>query len=281
MSLRVLILSLLALLSGCAGLATERLAGGVSRAILDQDDPATVRDGAPAYLLLIDGLIADAAEDERLLIAGADLYGAYASVFVQDRERAVRLMAKARDYARRALCLRDAAICAALAGPYEGLVRALKAAKADVAPALYAYGAALAGTIQVQSGDWDALAELPKVEALMERVVALDERYQHGRAQLYLGVIRSQRPPALGGQPEAGRKHFERAIELSAGSDLIVQVEFARNYARLVFDRELHDTLLRQVLAADPHRAGLTLSNVLAQRQAQELLQQSEEFFGE
>ena len=65
---------------------------------------------------------------------------------------------------------------------------------------------------------------------------------------------------------------FERAIRYSDGRDLIVQVEFARQYARLVFDQELHDRLLREVLAADPNQPGLTLSNILAQQQARELL---------
>ena len=38
-----------------------------------------------------------------------------------------------------------------------------------------------------------------------------------------------------------------------------VKVEFARTYARLVYDRELHDRLLEDVLAADPDVPGLTL----------------------
>jgi hypothetical protein len=37
--------------------ATTSLADSLSSAILDQNDPKTVRDGAPAYLLLVDGLI--------------------------------------------------------------------------------------------------------------------------------------------------------------------------------------------------------------------------------
>ena len=54
------LLLLLPALAGCAALArstTTRFTGDLSAAILDQDDLATVRDGAPAYLLAIDGLI--------------------------------------------------------------------------------------------------------------------------------------------------------------------------------------------------------------------------------
>ena len=46
-------------LAGCSGLVSRAGAGlgdDLSRGILDQDDPATVADGLPAYLLLLDGL---------------------------------------------------------------------------------------------------------------------------------------------------------------------------------------------------------------------------------
>ena len=66
----------------------------------------------------------------------------------------------------------------------------------------------------------------------------------------YLGILNSLRPPALGGNPELARSHFERAIELSGGQDLSIKVEYARRYARLVFDQELHDRLLTEVLNA-------------------------------
>jgi len=36
----------------------------------------------------------------------------------------------------------------------------------------------------------------------MERVVELDETYEHGSAHLYLGVMTTLLPPALGGKPE-------------------------------------------------------------------------------
>ncbi|MEJ2396524.1 MAG: TRAP transporter TatT component family protein [Candidatus Thiodiazotropha sp.] len=72
---------------------------------------------------------------------------------------------------------------------------------------------------------------------------------------------------------EVGRRHFEAAVTFSHGRDLMAKVEYARHYARLVFDRSLHDRLLNEVLQADPVADGLTLSNVMAQQQAGELLQ--------
>jgi hypothetical protein len=162
---------------------------------------------------------------------------------------------------------------------YQDFVPLLDATSADDAPVLYAYAAAWAGWILVRSDDWDAIADLPKVEAAMVRVIALDEGHDSGQAHLYLGVIRTLLPSNLGGKPEEGRLHFERAIELSQGRNLVAKVEFARRYARLMFDRALHDRLLREVLEAEARVPGLVLSNTLAQEEARRLLETADDYF--
>jgi hypothetical protein len=125
-----------------------------------------------------------------------------------------------------------------------------------------------------------ALAELPKVILLMEWVLKTDETFQFGSPHLFLGVYHAALPPALGGQPEAARRHFERAIEISQGKSLMPRVLMARYYARQIFDRQLYVALLEQVLAlpVDPVPE-LTLQNVAAQKQARQLLEETDEFF--
>lgn len=276
-----LLLALFAL-SGCASLAasaTSKLADNLSSAILNQDDPETVQAGMPSYLLLIDGLIEGDPKNEHLLLAGSKLYGAYAAAFVQDPERAKRLALKARNYSDRALCAHDEKLCRVMDRPYDDFAATIATLKADDVQLIYVTGAAWAGWIQANSSDWNAIASLPKVKAMMARVVDLDETYSHGEAHLYLGVFDTLLPPALGGKPEEGRVHFERAIQLSAGRDLMAKVEYARRYARITYDRELHDRLLQEVLAASVVEPGLTLSNVLAQRQARELLASADKYF--
>ncbi|MCM2356079.1 MAG: TRAP transporter TatT component family protein [Arenimonas sp.] len=53
----------------------------------------------------------------------------------------------------------------------------------------------------------------------------------------------------------------------------------AEYYARLLFDQELHDRLLAEVLAADPVEPGFTLMNVLAQQRAQALQASGRDYF--
>jgi hypothetical protein len=271
---------LAAALAGCAAMAVQRMSDNLSGALLDQDDPATVKAGAPAFLLLLDGLLKDSPEDTSLLLASARLHGAYAAAFVDDPERAKRLAAKAHEYARRAMCLRYAAVCAAEEGSLDAFSAAVAKVSAGDAGLLYVYATTWVGVIQAERG-WEDVADLPKVEAALERVVQLDEALEHGQAHVYLGALRSQLPPALGGDPERGRRHFERAIEISDGRNLIAKVELARRYARLVFDRPLHDRLLTEVVDADPREPGLTLSNTVAQLQARELLDGSADYFPE
>ena len=125
------------------------------------------------------------------------------------------------------------------------------------------------------------MADKARVEALIRRVVELDPSHRAGAPYLYLGVLETLLPAALGGHPEEGRRHFERAIELSGGRDLMAKVLLASEYARMVFDRELHDRLCREVLEASPEAPGLTLNNALAQERARQLLDSSSEYFGE
>jgi hypothetical protein len=268
----------LLLLGGCVSFGD--LADSLSNAILNQPDPRTVEDGVPAYLIMMDAMIASDPRDEDLLLAGSRLYGAYASAFAGDPERMRRLADRSLDYARRAVCVEVKSLCAALTRPAAEYAQAVsRLDDRDDVPYLYGLGAAWAGWIQAHAENWQAIAELPKVQSSIERVLALDEAHDRGGAHLYMGVLLCLRPAALGGQPEAGRGHFERALELSEGKNLMVKVLYARHYARLVFDRELHDRLLREVLAAPVEAPGLTLVNTLAQEQAKELLAGSAGYF--
>ena len=275
---KLLVIPCLLAISGCVNLS-ERLADSLSGAIQRQTDLATVRDGAPAYLLMIDGLIEGDPQNAELLLTGARLYGSYAAAFVDDAERAQRLAQRARSYAGRALCIELEDVCTAVTARYEAFATVLRDVDADDAWVLYGYGVAWAGWVQANSADWNAIADVPKVRATMQRVVELDERHDQGAVYLYLGVLATLLPPTMGGEPEKGRRHFERAIEISGQRNLMAYVLFAKHYARLVFDRELHDQLLHEVLNREVDTDEYALSNTLAKSRAQTLLASGDEYF--
>ena len=280
--LRLAVIFLVFALTSCASIvssATSRFAGSLSAGILNQDDLQTVADGAPAYLILIDGLIDGSPKDVSLLMAGAKLYGAYGSVFVEDNQRLFKMTDKAFNYGARALCISIPAVCSMGKLPYDEFVLRLGKVKQRQVAVLYVYATAWAGWIQPRSQDWNAVADLAKVKAAFKRVIELDETHDRGGAHLYMGVLSSLIPPAMGGKPKETRAYFERAITLSEGHNLMIKVFYAQRFARMIFDRELHDRLLNQVLKADVHHKGFVLSNTMAQREAVKLLNSAEEYF--
>jgi len=255
------------------------MTANLSQAISDNNDLATVEAGGPAFLLMVDSLLYRDPDNESLLRSAANVYTTYASVFVKDAARGKKLTDKALDYALRAMCIRRPDTCLLRQINFQEFKHMLSTLNVKDVPDLFTLGSAWSAWIQTHREDWDAVAEIPRVEAIMDRVVELDEVYRDGAAHLYLGVLSTLLPPALGGKPDVGKQHFERALEISKNKNLMVKVLYARHYARLVFDRELHDRLLNAVIEANPDVSGYTLGNTLAQQQAKELLDSGEDYF--
>ena len=273
---------ILLLLGACASVmqsATNDMAVNLSSAILNQDDPETVRDGAPAYLLLLDSFIAGAPGNASMLAAAAELYAAYGVIFVKEPERADRLTERALSYGRQALCASNKSACGIQDLAFKEFEQVLEKLGKKDAPSLFTYGLASIAYIKVHSGDWGAMTRLPHVESALDRVLALDPGYKTVQVEHFLAVLNTIRPPALGGDFDAGMNHYERALALSEGKDLSIYVDYARYYARTLYDRELHDRLLDEVMAAEPHQEGYTLFNTLAQREARELLATADDYF--
>lgn len=283
MGLIVLVSCLLSV--GCGGLvrqATAPMIDGLSAAIQKQNDPQTVRDGAPAYLLLADGLVENSPNDPETLATAARLYSSYTSAFVlgDDPARAKRLTWRARDYAFRAAALKKPKFGALWDKPYPEFAPVADEFQAGDEELLYLVIGAWVGVIQADSGNWDRLAEISKVKLLTERLLALDEGYYYGAGHLLLGVLAGILPPALGGKPDEAKMHFERAIELSQGKFLLAFVYYAQNYAKVVYDRDLYEKLLRRVLDTPADAVPeLTLVNTLARQQAEKLLAEAATIF--
>ncbi len=282
-SAATVLLGTLLLGSGCASLvsnAASKFADNLSAAIANQNDPQTVKDGAPAYLLLLDSLIEGSPDDPALLGAAAKMYASYGAVFADDPIRAKRLTDRAHSYGFKAICISFDPACSWRGISYDDYVATLGGLSGKHADVVYAYGLASLAYIRTHADDFNALARLPHAEALLTRYLEIsDGGEQDASVYVYLGVLGTIRPPALGGEPEKGRAAFERAIELTDGKDLSAKVEFARGYSRLLYKRELHDELLNEVMAADPNVTGYTLTNVMAQDDAVKLLASADDYF--
>jgi hypothetical protein len=281
----LLALGICVLSAGCAALvsnAASEFADNLSLAVKNQNDPETVRDGAPAYLLLLDSLLEGNPDDPALNAAAATLYASYGAVFAEDNGRARRLTERATRYSSIAICSSFAPSCNWKGMQFDAFVGTLHGLREKHADVVLAHGIASLAYIRAHSDDYRALAALPNMEALLIRYLELsghEDDASNGAVYMYLGVLATLRPPALGGEMEKGRAYFERAIALTDGKDLSAKVEFARGYARTLYERELHDELLNEVVSADPVVPELTLTNVLAQRDAVDLLASADDYF--
>lgn len=268
--------------SSCSTLVSNAATGfsnNLSAAVLNHDDPETVRDGIPTLLLTMDSLIEGSPEDANLLAAGATLYATYGGGFIDDELRASKLTTRARRYSERAICQSYQDSCHWSSLSYDEFVSSLQGIDKKQAGVLYTYGFASLAFLRAHSSDWDSLAELPKVEALFEHYLNISGDEVNSSVYTYMGIMLTLRPPALGGEPERAREFFERSIRESDGKDLSAKVEYAKGYAKLLYERELHDRLLKEVLDTDPNQNGFVLSNVLAQEEAFMLMAEADEYF--
>jgi hypothetical protein len=269
-------------LSACGQMvsnAKKEFAEDLSATMLEQNDPETVRQAVPAYLILVSSMVKGDPDNVELLISASNLYGAYASVFVEDRNRQKRLSATSFDYAQHAFCVYAPTACNIRELSYYEFEQSLTQFNKEDVQVLFTLGSAWAGWLQANSADWNAVAELPRIKAIIQRVLELDPAINNGDAYLYMAVMQSFLPPAMGGKPELARQNFEQAIKVSKGSNLMAKLLYAEKYARLVFDQELHDKLLKEVINSRIENDESTLINSIAQHKAELLLAQSDEYF--
>jgi len=268
-------LLLLFLTGGCGIPSFSGMIDGLNR----QDDLQLVCDGAPSYLLMLDSIVASSPDDTKMLLNATKAYNAYTMAMAEcgNQERAGDLSKKARQHGL-ALLHEETGIDQKMS--LDQLAVTLASKDRDAVPALFwgAYG--WATWVSYQQGAPAAVIDLPKIELIMQRVLELDETYYNGGAHLFLGIYYSLKPEIYGGKPATSRQHFERALTINNRLFLPVQVAFAKTYAKMVFDRELHEDLLNEVLAFDISTAPeLTLSNVAAKKQAARLLEEIDEYF--
>lgn len=282
-------LSIFLLCTTCAPVKPARVAAvaltaeDVAKAAAKQSYPTIVRYGSPAYLMLIDGLIEAYPENRGLLTAGCRAYLSYTSSFVEetDLDQATALYVKARNYGFRALSDKGD-FRKAVAGNLDEFIVFLQQYSRKDVPALFYTASSWVKWIDLNLDNLEALAEMPMLEAAMQRILELDSEFYYGSPHLLMGAYLAAKPAMIGGNMNEAKEHFDRALALAEGKVLMAKVLFAEHYARRVRDRTLFEETLQQVLAAPVDEVPeLTLSNVMAQEKARRMLEQADEYFSE
>ncbi len=245
-----------------------------------QSDITLVEQGTPAYLLLIDGMLQNSKQNRDLLLAAAQAYAGYASLLSdEEQDRAAYASGKAKGYALQALELTPP-FQEVRGKPLEVFQERLNQTGKDQVPVLFWVGNIWGSWIATSTEGAEAMADLPWVEALMERVLQLDPGYYYGGPHLFAAILLAARPEPFGGNLKKAEEHFRKAQEYGRGKFLMTDVYFAEYYARKTLNRELFISTLKKVLETPASiEPDLTLPNTLAQRKAKKLLAQVDEFF--
>ena len=287
----------LVLLPGCSfqRIATKSVANSLTRGpdvFGTDDDPELVRDALPFGLKTMESLLARLPEHEGLLITLCKGYTQYAYAYVQSdgdllvnsdyarstelHERAFRLYLRARGYGLRALALRHRGIADSLRLSPERAAAWLT--RLDLA-ALYWTAASWGSAIALGKDRPEMLADLPAIRALVNRGLALDERYEGG-AFHEAAIVLDALPPAMGGSAESARRHFQRAVEVSHDRRAGPYVTLATSVSILEQNRTEFRLLLERALAFDPDQdPSQRLATIVLQRKARALLDRQDEFF--
>jgi predicted anti-sigma-YlaC factor YlaD len=286
------------LFAGCSvkKMAVNKLGNALAESgttFASDDDPELVKAAVPFALKLMESLLAESPKHQGLLFASSSGFTQYAYAFVQleadeleerdhaaaqaMRERARRLYLRARDYGLRGLEARHRGFGEELrVNPRRALSRTRKA---DV-PQLYWTAASWAGAISILKDDPDLIADLPLVEGLMDRALALEPDFDHGAIHTFLISYESSRQGAEAGAEARARAHFARAMELGNGQQAGPLVALAEVVSVQKQDVAEFRSLLKQALAVDADaRPEWRLVNRVMQRRAAWLLARTDELF--
>lgn len=285
--------------SGCSLLRRSAL-NQVANAVADSgttfardEDPDLVKAAAPFSLKLMESLLAETPHHQGLLSAAASGFTQYAFAFVQQeadeleardlaaaealRTRARRLYLRAHTYGLRGLEVKHPGFPNALLANPRAAVRATTTA--DL-PLLYWTAIAWAAAISLSKDNPEIVAQIPAMEALIDRALELDESYGHGTIHTFLVTYEMSRQGAPGDPAARARTHFERALALSEGKNAAPLVALAEAVAVKAQDVKEFESLLNRALAIDPDANPDTrLLNVVMQRRARWLLSQKAELF--
>jgi hypothetical protein len=297
-----LLIALACFASGCgfkklATKASTQIFYDATPSIDREEDVELAEQASLGFLKMLEGFYLQNSKDPQVLVLLTRSYAGYAYGFTENdilankgtnqagfdkaMARAKLFYTRAKDFGIELLSL-NPAFARGNAGTLDEFQAALKKFGSRDIEKLFWATFAWGNFLNFNKDSVEAVAELPRIEALAQRILEMDEGYYYGGAHLLLGAIYGGRPKMLGGDPDKSREHFEKAIALNQGKYLMAPVAEAQFYAVQVQDLNLYKKLLGEVLSADA--AALPeqrLSNELAKIRAKILLEKQTLFFSQ
>ena len=244
-------------------------------------DARTVREGIAGNLLILRGVAEAHPGNRRLHEVAAQTYFSFGMGFIEDSdpERAELLYEEGLRLGRRFL-ERDSWFRDAESEQPLPTDKTLERIDEKDVPLLFWTLANWIRWISLNLGEPAAVAELPRTEAYLRRILDLQPEFYYGMPYAMLGALQAFRPRMLGGDPEAGGANLQKAIEISGNRMLIFQVLYAQFYCRQMLDEDCFDETLQGVIDAPPDLLpDYQLWNEVAKWKAADLLEMKDELF--
>jgi hypothetical protein len=273
------------LFSGCVQTIAVNTMGGIINtgfsAFMEESDLQYAEKALPGNLKLLEVMLKSAPDNQDFLKLASEGYSSYALGFLEDTEpeRAREFYRRGRDYGFRML-KHEADMAKAIEGSPEDLKSVLATKGTDEVPGAFWTGFGWGSYIYLSLTNTDAIADLPRAEAMMQFVEKKDSSFYFAGADVFLGTLYGSRPKIFGGDPEKSKAYFEKAIRLNGGKFLMTYVYYAKSYAVQIQDEQLFVELLKKVeeasLDASPE---IRLPNAIAKQKAKLLMAKKESLF--
>lgn len=232
-------------------------------------------------LKLLETILKDDAENSHYLLLASMGYSSYTLGFVEDNDpdRARILYLRGRDFGLKILNL-NSKFAEAQSKSVEEFKLSLKSFTKEDIPAIFWTAIGWGSYVSLTLTDPNAIADLPKVEAMMQFVNEKDPSYFYGGAHFFLGTLFGSRPKLLGGDPEKSRQHFDECLRLNKGKFLMTYVYYARSYAVQTQNKNIFESYLNTVdTTSIDILPQARLSNAIAKKKAMLLRARLDELF--
>ena len=256
------------------------------------EDPELVKGALPFSLKVMETILRETPRDASLLFSLTKGFTQYGFGFLLPeaeelddkdkiaakavRDRAVKMFIRARGYGMSALALKHPSFGASLVTDPKKAAATLT--KADV-PVAFWTAAAWASAIAT-SRDFRMLPQIPQMEALLERVLELDESYDAGSIHSLFITYEMARLKPVGDRAERAKAHFDRAVALTGGKQAGPYVTYAESVLTVQKNRPEFERMLQMALKVDPAvDADNRLVNVIMQRRARWLQGRADKLF--
>ncbi|HEY6191321.1 MAG TPA: TRAP transporter TatT component family protein [Bacteroidota bacterium] len=271
--------------SGCFQQIAVSSLGGIMQTgfeVLNQEQDLELADRSIASnLKLIETILEKDPDNTHYLLLASIGYSSYALGFVEDDsiERARLFYSRAKEFGLRILRRHDR-IAAGLGLGIGDFAASLATLSKEDVPAVFWTAVAWGSLIRSDLSNSAGIAELPRVEALMQFVHEKDPTFFYGGADFFLGTLYASRSNMLGGDTARARGYFEDCLRINGGKFLMTYIYYAQTYAYQTQNRELFERCLTAVdTASIDILPESRLSNAIAKKKARLLRSHIEEIF--